>query len=158
MKFSFGIDEAAKFVWKLIEETTGAKQNYLPINPISPANVIWEKFMSNLIKVEFPGGTPREVIESFEKEIQQQEGVTDVGQDGSRGFDVDSLKVWIEIATMTVALAKPVLEMIMARIRDRNIKGVKFKVKGVEVTVDDIQPEDLEKILLGLRLPSSDSH
>lgn len=114
--------------------------------------------MSNLIKVEFPGGTPREIIESFEKEIQQQEGVTDVGQDGSRGFDAASLKVWIEIATMTVALAKPIFEMIMERIRDRNIKGVKVKVSGVEFTIDDIQPGDLEKILLGLRLPSGDSH
>ena len=93
------------------------------------------------------------------RQIDEVAGADNLGP--SRGVDLQTISIGVQLATQVGGLIGPVVKKIIDTIARHHIKGVRVSLPdGTSVTVDEISSEDLDNLLERLARPrnGADSH
>lgn len=105
--------------------------------------------MSERLAIELPDDLSKaqqeELIASL-RQIDEVKGAVNLGP--SRGVDLQTISIGIQLATQIGGLIGPAVKMIIGTIQRHQIKGVRMSLPdGTTVAVDQISPKDLDNLL-----------
>jgi hypothetical protein len=100
--------------------------------------------MAEALELEFPKGTDQAQAQALTEALTRVQGVQKAGIESKRsGIDPASLSAWVTLA----AAAVPVISAVVEMIRGKRLKGVKIKVRGKTIEVDEASASDIERLL-----------
>ena len=99
--------------------------------------------MSDTITRTVPDDVPAEVRGALEQELAQLAEVDDVTPVAARGIDPAAVKMWVEVA----ALSLPVLTNIVTLLRGRGLKNVTLTTPNGTIAVGEGSADDIKKLV-----------
>jgi hypothetical protein len=107
--------------------------------------------MAETFTIEFPPDVQESEVANIENELKSVAGVEDAGSMGARSIDVQTLALWVSVATGVVGFAKtamPLIQSVIEMIRGKGIKGAKITLaNGTSFSADEISLKDLENLV-----------
>ena len=98
--------------------------------------------MSDTIPLTFPDDVQAEVRRALEQELAQLDQVDDVTPVAARGIDPVAVKMWVEVA----ALSLPVLTNIVTLLRGRGLKNVTLTTANGTIAVGEGSADEIRKL------------
>jgi hypothetical protein len=109
--------------------------------------------MSDRLAIELPSDVTAEdqdAIVASLRELEEVEQAENLGP--SRSVDLETISVGVQLAGQIGALIGPVVSKIINIVRGRRIKGVHLSLPdGTTLAVDEISPDDLDRLLAHIR-------
>ena len=105
--------------------------------------------MTERLAIELPDDLSEAQQDALIASLQQIDEVEEAENLGpSRGVDLQTISIGIELATQIAGLIGPVVKKIIGTIQGHQIKGVRMSLPdGTTVAVDEISPKDLDNLL-----------
>lgn len=105
--------------------------------------------MNERLAIELPDDLSQvkqeELIASL-RQIDEVKGAENLGP--SRGLDLQTISIGIQLATQIKGLIGPAVKKIIGTIQGHQIKGVRLSLPdGTSIAVDEISPKDLDNLL-----------
>src|SRR5262245_16947591 len=99
--------------------------------------------MAEALELEFPKGTDQAQAQALTEALRRVQGVQNAGIESKRSIDPAMLTAWVSLA----AAAVPVISQVVEMIRGKRLKGVKIKIRGKTIQVDEASASDIERLL-----------
>ena len=105
--------------------------------------------MTDRLAIELPpdlSEAEQELLVASLQDLDEVQRADNLGP--SRGVDLQTISVGVQLATQIGGLLGPVVSKIIELIRGRRIKGVKLSLPdGTTLAVDEISGKDLDQLL-----------
>ncbi len=109
--------------------------------------------MQNLFTIELPKDAGAAAGE-IQRQLAGSDGVARSGMLASRSLDPVSIGVWVQMAASAVDLGEKLggaLLRVFGIVKEKNIRGAKLKLEGMEIELGEMSVEEFEKVVARLK-------
>ncbi len=109
--------------------------------------------MPNLFTIELPKDAGAAAGE-IQRRLAEADGVARSGMLASRSLDPVSIGVWVQMAAGAFDVGEKLVGALMqvfGIVREKNIKGARLKLEGMEIELGEMSVDEFEKVVARLK-------
>lgn len=110
--------------------------------------------MEDIVTLTLPKGASAQFVRDIQDAVGGMEGVADSGELGTRGFDVQTIGVWVKVAGEPDTLHDRLMDVIRKLydvVRAQGIDGSKITIGNIVIALADMKLDELERMIARLK-------